>query len=432
MNDPNGTIFYDGWHHMFYQHNPYGHGWGHMHWGHARSRDLVNWEHLPIAVWPSKSQREDHIYSGSSFILKSGKPAIFYTSISGSRAPEQWIVNPVDEGLIEWAKPDSNPIVSTQTHAPTVIDEWRDPFLLNLRGSTYMFVGGRHQGRGAVTAYRAKNDALTEWEFVDVVFRHPHIDLIECPNLIQIGKRWVLFTSEAGRIEAFVGHLDSRTLKFTADRSQVVGDGSYASQWMKDGKGRNVFFSWINTEHSNRGHDKGWNGVLSLPTEITLNAQNEVIHQPLPEFEQLRGAKVELKNLTVKGSLDLSSQVFGDMLELEMEIDAGDASKVEIQLRKTDGRHHALTWDVASHAIRSTGRPEAKIKPNRSLKLRLFLDRMVLDVFAQDGELFQSMAIERELTGTGFGITAEGGEAKVKLLWAWKMNPAKFDHWKQQ
>src|SRR5690606_22197395 len=54
MNDPNGPLFHDGWYHMFYQHNPYGDGWGHMHWGHFRSRDLVKWEHLPVALWPSE------------------------------------------------------------------------------------------------------------------------------------------------------------------------------------------------------------------------------------------------------------------------------------------------------------------------------------------------------------------------------------------
>src|ERR1700730_16295824 len=63
-NDPNGTIFYKGWHHLFYQLNPFAARLGSQHWGHARSRDLVNWEHLPIAIWPSAEKSERAIFSG--------------------------------------------------------------------------------------------------------------------------------------------------------------------------------------------------------------------------------------------------------------------------------------------------------------------------------------------------------------------------------
>ena len=71
MNDPNGTIYHSGWYHLFYQHNPFGDRWGSIHWGHARSRDLVRWEHLPIALGPN---RELHIRFPDGTIHNTGPP----------------------------------------------------------------------------------------------------------------------------------------------------------------------------------------------------------------------------------------------------------------------------------------------------------------------------------------------------------------------
>ena len=54
MNDPNGLVYNDGVYHLFYQYYPDSTVWGPMHWGHAISKDMVEWKHKPVALYPDE------------------------------------------------------------------------------------------------------------------------------------------------------------------------------------------------------------------------------------------------------------------------------------------------------------------------------------------------------------------------------------------
>ena len=79
-NDPNGFIYYQGEYHLFYQHFPYAPRWGTMHWGHAVSRDLVHWEHLGVALFPTKDYDRNGIFSGSALEID-GRMHLYYSAV---------------------------------------------------------------------------------------------------------------------------------------------------------------------------------------------------------------------------------------------------------------------------------------------------------------------------------------------------------------
>ena len=135
MNDPNGLVFYEGEYHLFYQYNPFGDKWGHMSWGHAMSRDLAHWQHLPLALAEEAGLM---IFSGSAVVDwknssgfgKNGKPplvAIYTGHYTEKPLENQHIAYSNDEGRT-WTKYAGNPVLdigAKDFRDPKV--QWHEP-----------------------------------------------------------------------------------------------------------------------------------------------------------------------------------------------------------------------------------------------------------------------------------------------------------------
>lgn len=235
MNDPNGPIHHGGFYHMFYQHNPYGDRWQHMHWGHARSRDLVHWEHLPIALAPRPEAGEEHCFSGCAVQNAEGQIMLLYTSIGPERragdSAQQFAAVATDESLIHWRPHPANPVLDESLHGDVKIYDWRDPFVFHHEGRTYMVLGGnlnRAQGGKAVVAiYQAENRELSRWRYLGILFTHPDaaVTNIECPNFFKLGDKWLLIVSPHRRVEYFFGQLRRGGLQVRARAAGLHGSG---------------------------------------------------------------------------------------------------------------------------------------------------------------------------------------------------------------
>ena len=402
MNDPNGPIFYKGWYHVFYQLHPFGSESGTKYWGHARSRDLVRWEDRPIALWPSSDAGETEVWSGSVFPGPKGIPVAFYTSIGTGREPEQWIATPEDDDLDRWRK---DPVRITQAvNGLRPIAEWRDPYLFQDFGLTYMVTGGGRDGRGIVALYRAVGESLREWQYLGDLFTHPdpNVRNLECPNLVLVDRKWVLLVSVWPHIEAFVGELRNTT--FVAENRRILAEGSYASTIVQGLPDRAVQLAWVPTN----GH-QGWNGCLTLPSELRIGKEGTLLRTPVKEMTKLRDRTTKLAGGKLAGERPLPE---GATMEIQITIEPGTASRVGLRFRSGA---LTLAYDPSTHRLSagdvSTILPPASVA--KGLKLRTFLDRTVLDVYAADGAV-SLVAKIGTARGETNAIFAEGGEATLK------------------
>ena len=253
LSDPNGLIYFKGEYHMFYQHYPYAPHWGSMHWGHAKSKDLVHWEHLPIALAPSEHYDLDErggCFSGSA-VDDNGTLAVVYTGTvwrEGKVIQSQCLATSTDG--ITFEKYEGNPVIPGPPEDGSA--DFRDPKVWKHDGKWYVVIGSCKDGKGKALLYRS--DDLKKWDYVGVLAESDGSmgTMWECPDFFPLGDKHVLVFSAMGMGEKktmyLVGNMDYETGKFTWDTCGEVDCGFeyYAPQSFLDDKGRRIMIAWLN------------------------------------------------------------------------------------------------------------------------------------------------------------------------------------------
>ena len=408
-NDPNGTVYHDGSYHLFYQHNPFEAQWGPMYWGHARSRDLVHWEHLPIALVPSYDNDETHCYSGCATVNAQGQPLAFYTSVAlghdnegkvvQTRPCQQWAA--VSDDWITWRKHPGNPMLPPQADFR---DDWRDPFFFRHEGRAFIVVGMCGPG---TALYEAQDDTLAEWTYRGLIS-----DLsAECPNFFPLQGKFVYLSSPFNAVEYRVGDFDLESLRFTAqtqgvlDPGRVDGNGFYASNVLFDDKGRCVLFGWINGCGG-----EGWRGIISLPRELTLGADGHPRQRPVAELQQLRGAQAVVPAKTLHDEAVALPNPAGNNLEVNLRFRRQGHAGGGLRLR-WPGHESLIRFDgTRFHVAGAEG--GFALAEEEPLELQVFLDRCVVEVFVNEGRTCISRCLEAGTEPVALEAFVEG-EAEV-------------------
>lgn len=421
INDPNGPLYYKGQYHLFYQHNPYADGWENMHWGHWVSSDLAQWEHLPIALWPSKSEGEDHCFSGCATVTPSGRPLIFYTSI-GKREPHCWIAEPEDDSLIKWRKTAGNPVL-TESSLNVKYYDFRDPYIFREAGKTYMVHGGNLNqakgGQACVSLFEALDPELKQWQFKSILFKDPTSANIECPNFFRVGKDWVLITSPHRRCDYFIGDFDAHSGTFTPRSKGVVEatDAFYAPNTLQDPSGRWLMWGWI------RGFKGGlgWNGCMTLPRVVSVK-EGRLIQKPAPEVAKLRSRMTSAPSARVNGLAPLPG-IGGRTLEISTRFDLQTARSAGLLVRASaDGRRGIpIVFDGEFLTVDKVKMPLPDGLSKTSMDVRIFLDNSVLEVYAADGALCLSRVIAPDDGDAHVIRVSHEGATMFHTVQAWPM-----------
>ena len=462
MNDVHGAFHHRGWYHVFFQFLPWtddlteakAAGIG---WGHARSRDLVHWEFLPPALLPRPEDNARALASGSSWMRADGVPMLFYTHTpvgfpAHKREPRGAL--PVDEELLTWRTVDLGLTPGNNGVPADIPSIWADIYLFGHGDRVFATF---KQSDGLVC--EAQNQDLTEWRAVGHLGGTGSIAAAEegvageCPNVFTLQGRYVLIRSTYP-ISYLLGDFDPDAVTFTADGPPRVLDYGYGGDQQPDlhsrglygttaladpaglpgggpggepgneppsdrrrGHGRTVLAGWV----SGFAAGRGWRGCMSLPRVLSIEG-GRLMQSPLPELNRLRRRHTRVENLTIGGAARTIPEARGKALEIVADLAPRDAASCGLRVRCRDDGSGGLAIRYTPGTLDAAGtRVPLQLAVGETLRLHLFLDHSVMELFIQDGSASVTRVNYPSDEDVAVALFADGGTAAAISLDAWEM-----------
>lgn len=433
LNDPNGLSYFNGEYHVFYQWFPFGPIHGMKHWAHVKSKDLVQWERMPVAIIPTEEYEAQGAYSGSA-IVKGDQLLLFYTgNIKYSdelRDANQCIA--IMNKNYETSKLVSNPVITGVPKEYT--GHVRDPKVWEFSGKYYMLLGAQRKNlTGALLVYESNN--ATAWNFKGELktslenFGY----MWECPDCFTLGGKDVLLFSPQGiekkdhdyqnlyNVIYAVGKMDIDKLTFDIEYINELDKGFdfYAPQTLQDNFGRRLLFGWAGAPENQYPSDVNqWAHCLTVPRELVF-AENVLKQKPVRELDALRTDGVTIKGILDGTAIDVANN--SNSYELNIEFTSIESSMILLQLFKSGQEAFNLCLDVKNNVVsidrqtfsNSIGNEigysrTAAIDLGEKITLQIFVDRSIIEIFINEGALvLTSRAFPQELV-TGITMSANG------------------------
>ena len=390
-NDPNGTIFFQGKAHLFYQHYPHKPEWGPMHWGHVSTEDFVHWEQRPIALWPDQPYELVCGCCSGCTIERDGKLYLMYTA---AQPMMQRQCMAVSEDGDRFVKDPQNPILTAELLSPEIYEEdFRDPRIFK-KGDTYYLLAGirfleggarkeaapthqrertnprepapEHKKEGWGNLCLLKSADLYHWSYVGrLLYPQPELapeflrldGVYECPDyfvtesgaevllsspqfLPKIGHRYQNVHSSL----FMLGHLDFATGRFNVRVVDDLDSGFdfYAAQTLRHPDGRVIMIAW--KEMWDRSFPtakrEGWAGTYTLPRELTVE-DGWLIQRPVRELAACCQNPVRRDSLSAENESVSVEGLSGTVLKLRFTLEPGTAQRSGVKLF-CGGEHETL------------------------------------------------------------------------------------------